>query len=1037
MDADTWLKIKKEERAKQVEKFNINGKATKLVLDDAKFLESVREQVVKGKLTTKNMDSVFKRSLEKEIEKENKDSASVKPNDAPDIRECFGPPDSCTNCESKGDAEKTPKSGLGALKRCSGCHLAVYCSEMCQKEHWINNHKRMCKILSGKKKIETQTHSLESCKTCNSKIDFILKEKNSYNTPCGLDTIQIYLVNHYWLQFGYHNEAVCKCSPEKKRLIMMTMQFPMKTPFTMGELSGEYLGWIDQYLSVLAGYIVSIEEKYEKEIESLGIKSRLNEIAMFIAGNRASYWYFVTNEKSRAMSEVLFTQRFHSISTNLRGAENDWNHLQEIDKAFSTLEEKNVWWETFLHHLAQFYRRVRRTRYRLFNTETIPKHKKKEFVLLEELQERAIMELSSSVEKLLPTKLWTNIQGLDPGFLVVLSPGTKCQVCEVDIGGKSAQWQLQVPVFQYIWSTTKTDKIEEKMLIRYPNLPIIFEGEYKEGILATCGVKENCNLMATKNQLETYLKVTKANLNFVFKSQKCQGCLKYALESHRCSGCRSVRYCSQDCLVDDWKVHQSYCIKSTETGTIENNTEGIIGSRKLDGEAKTTHFDDSINWLGKCDTIVRLMLFTWKLKGVDFVDELFYPDSSKEKKKKKGKSKYKENTEIPAITEEKLKEPEEITPRKQEYEAEEEKEAGRSGVTMLHMTKEMKQQLTNLIENSRVGVGLSVLSMDESNNYCIKPIVTEDKDGKPTVHMENIPNKSCKHVNHAANAQDTFNNLSLKGLRNTGENEQKQYFVKPENLEKIKTIVEQHRSNTLIQKKFEIRHIKNQTSLNKKTCQVVNVELKAENLFDPRVVCKLSAEDKQISLKQTNLVDIGANIDNIIGTKCIEGHRFRESGKSLTNTFVTKKLSKLVSWAEETRHTRPDQVYRLAELRKYLAGEVKEIRCKDIPEYEKFGLNDKEWHMAENELFSACLASIRPGCIGDSFVHFHQFNQLICGCEEQLDRRFREFVVTGMCHSCQVRQPAPIAYYLQAYSFRLTTLSAKVQTTQNLLETFL
>ena len=116
---------------------------------------------------------------------------------------------------------------------------------------------------------------------------------------------------------------------------------------------------------------------------------------------------------------------------------------------------------------------------------------------------------------------------------------------------------------------------------------------------------------------------------------------------------------------------------------------------------------------------------------------------------------------------------------------------------------------------------------------------------------------------------------------------------------------------------------------------------------------------------------------------------------------------------------------------------MKEIRCKDIPEYEKFGLNDKEWHMAENELFSACLASIRPGCIGDSFVHFHQFNQLICGCEEQLDRRFREFVVTGMCHSCQVRQPAPIAYYLQPYSFRLTTLSAKVQTTQNLLETFL
>ena len=88
--------------------------------------------------------------------------------------------------------------------------------------------------------------------------------------------------------------------------------------------------------------------------------------------------------------------------------------------------------------------------------------------------------------------------------------------------------------------------------------------------------------------------------------------------------------------------------------------------------------------------------------------------------------------------------------------------------------------------------------------------------------------------------------------------------------------------------------------------------------------------------------------------------------------------------------------FRLGELEKYVAGEVRELSCKDNPDYG--GLEN----MGEEECFSACLAAVRPGCVGDNFIHFSKFNQLICECEDQLIKRFREFIVTGMCHCCQV-----------------------------------
>lgn len=48
-------------------------------------------------------------------------------------------PRSCDNCHRFGE-------GQAELKRCSGCHKAIYCSPKCQKVNW-KEHKEICKVL--------------------------------------------------------------------------------------------------------------------------------------------------------------------------------------------------------------------------------------------------------------------------------------------------------------------------------------------------------------------------------------------------------------------------------------------------------------------------------------------------------------------------------------------------------------------------------------------------------------------------------------------------------------------------------------------------------------------------------------------------------------------------------------------------------------------------------------------------------------------------------------------------------------------------
>ena len=63
--------------------------------------------------------------------------------------------DNCWNC-------KTMKQKF----RCKGCGFALYCSKICQKEHWKSLHVSHCKYLAGKKTALGSVHTQDSCESC-------------------------------------------------------------------------------------------------------------------------------------------------------------------------------------------------------------------------------------------------------------------------------------------------------------------------------------------------------------------------------------------------------------------------------------------------------------------------------------------------------------------------------------------------------------------------------------------------------------------------------------------------------------------------------------------------------------------------------------------------------------------------------------------------------------------------------------------------------------------------------------------------------
>jgi len=143
---------------------------------------------------------------------------------------------------------------MSALKRCSKCKLATYCSEQCQKEHWHNTHKNHCKYISKKKVLATATHDNSACVACKEESQAgkeMVSEACSSALPCTMSPANIRLTNLYMFDSVYGSiplpEMTGKFQSKLENSLAISMRILMKMklansfPWTVNKSKAEDL----------------------------------------------------------------------------------------------------------------------------------------------------------------------------------------------------------------------------------------------------------------------------------------------------------------------------------------------------------------------------------------------------------------------------------------------------------------------------------------------------------------------------------------------------------------------------------------------------------------------------------------------------------------------------------------------------------------------------------------------------------------------------------------------------------------------------
>jgi len=570
-----------------------------------------------------------------------------------DLKECFGTPISCANCVSKGQDTRFPEE----LKRCSACHVLSYCTEDCQREHWLLSHSKICKALCGKKGHGKALHDKENCPNCDTKGHTKCKinnDRNSLEMACVMDWAQVFLLRRLWSMFGYHGlvkgslqgQTPCRCTSDNKFEEMRDCTYPMEPPFILGELSGKYLGWIDTSLSYLGLLFGAWSRKYEEEINQHDLNDDIKHIKKFIFEMRGGYWYYATIERSREMTDYLFGQ--WAITQSVKFANEENGHMANVEKAFRAPNKqrlgRKVWWETFIFHLSEFFRKIKDIRYLKLDLQKFPED---ELHMLKQSYSDAMWNLSQPASIMLPVKRTDGV--IEESFLVQLPEGTKCMVCYENLEGKKAQWYLQYgevsKVECMLWQTEPNAPVEDLLALRFGfRLPVIFFLN-SEGYKVCCSgttKKHPCLKMMIQLKTEWHQILTRQSFNFGLQSEKCYACLKYSLHCHRCSDCKSVRYCSNGCIQDDWQFHEKNCSPTLK----KMEDKKLKKIKKIKTETDKEKIFEVAKLLSKCDTSMRYTIENWVKKYSDKDALLTYIlqdskniEAPKNKSKKKGKDK--------------------------------------------------------------------------------------------------------------------------------------------------------------------------------------------------------------------------------------------------------------------------------------------------------------------------------------------------------------------------------------------------------------
>ena len=256
---------------------------------------------------------------------------------------------------------------------------------------------------------------------------------------------------------------------------------------------------------------------------------------------RATYFFHLSLERDRKLTELKFAVlALRQLSFDLYSCCDNYNPFENYDKKIKASGSPNVLWEALLFNLAKFCKRLRMIKYKFINIESLKKKRPADYQALEPFYRNG-QRLLKNVEVRLDK---------DGGYdsrrsRAILPPNTLCVGCNLDLGGFSAQLLLG-----------SSCPLENFQVVRVADTPCVLEMMNTQRPIVTCGKDAKCSTIAKQLYLEFLAGEMSPLMKILPDCRICTSCSRYSLKTHKCSRCRKARYCSQDCLNQDWKYHQ-------------------------------------------------------------------------------------------------------------------------------------------------------------------------------------------------------------------------------------------------------------------------------------------------------------------------------------------------------------------------------------------------------------------------------------------------------------------------------------------------
>jgi len=436
-------------------------------------------------------------------------------------KECFPPASECHNCKRKGRAGITEKTnGEKVFLRCSQCHLLTYCDKDCQREHWEKVHKRHCKFLAGRKQLENSRHRKDSCELCfdeNNATASEMRDIKSHKTVCHIEFVIKAMKKALGIYFGFHEERkTCSCSHD----------FPAhrgcELPFTLGEISGKYIGkGLDGMLAHAVKIVSALCMK--ERLDTGGKNETLLQLLGSLISSRSAHWGAIL------IAGIPESLEYDKVQKHLS------EPVKEELKVY--FGPTNAWWKALKFSVENIVNTNGYLNSEPIDAKSLENPMYSNMKLMHDYDQSQTRNQVYVEENNLWSKfkLWPSLSG---GSLVILLPeGTLCQSCNCTLSsGDRARPKIMSGVGQ-----------NGAMVAFCKNLKCLTDFTTKD-----------VKLSAQRDE-DKWKEIVEECKTFHVQSRACDMCLKQSLFSHRCSECYAAQYCSNQCQVEDFKFHKTVC----------------------------------------------------------------------------------------------------------------------------------------------------------------------------------------------------------------------------------------------------------------------------------------------------------------------------------------------------------------------------------------------------------------------------------------------------------------------------------------------